>query len=167
MAIATGVPEVPYWSHTIRRRAWYYNGMENQEINNRLVAIESDIKAIPKIQAELKVMEGMSNLKEDVSDLKEVQKRLEYAVAEIQAGQAEVSGMLKLLVALPERVEKHGQRISWLWPYGLITVVLVSIWAIGTDAGWINWLYGLITAALLFAGAYKLVPSDGGRSKVP
>ena len=107
--------------------------MENREINDRLAAIESEIKAIPEIQAEMKILgAGMSHVEGDISELRQGQKRMEQAIAEIQASQAEVSGMLKLLVALPERVDKQGQRISWL--------------------------YGLITASLLFAGAYKFIP---------
>ncbi len=114
--------------------------MENQEINDRLAAIESEIKAIPKIQAdivalqaELKVLgAGMSHVEGNISELGQGQKRMEQAIAEIHASQAEVSGLLKLLVALPERVDKQAQRISWL--------------------------YGLITAAILFAGAYKFIP---------
>lgn len=92
--------------------------MEKQEINSRLAAIESEIKAIPKIQADVGAIQA------EISDLKEGQKRLEYAVAGIQASQAEICGMLELLVALPDKVEKNGRRISWL--YGMITATVLA-----------------------------------------
>ena len=74
----------------------------------------------------------VSHIKEDISALKEGQVRLEIAVSELRKGQSEVSGMLKLLVALPETVAKQGRRISWL--------------------------YGLVAAAAVFAGTYKFSP---------
>ena len=124
--------------------------MENQEINSRLAAIESDIKVIPEIKAGMVAIKGdivalqddikaipeirgeikslekdVSYIKEDISSLKEGQVRLELAIAELQKGQSEVSGMLKLLVALPETVEKQGRRISWL--YGVVAVIVVFV----------------------------------------
>ena len=71
--------------------------MENQEINDRLAAIESEIKAIPKIQAdvvaiqadivalqaELKVLGArMSHVEGSISELGQGQKRMEQAIAE-------------------------------------------------------------------------------------
>jgi len=74
-------------------------------------------KSSADIAGDIRVIEAdISHIKGDISDLKAGMKSQGEAIAELQQGQVEIKTMIKeILATLPEKVEKQGRRISWLF----------------------------------------------------
>jgi len=85
-------------------------GKSPADIAGDIRVIETDISHIKGDISDLK--DGLKSQGKDISDLRS-------DAAKLQQGQAEIKTMIeKILVALPEKVEKQGQKISWL--FGLV-----------------------------------------------